>query len=354
MFLTPDNGSRTMLERHSKSRIVRFCIKLYLLQARRTFHLIPAFFGRLALGQAYGRHLQDLIRRYGERNQSHATFFLRNRPELELMRRLVHRKPHGCTVDIAIVACSKGAEVYSIVWKLRSARPDLRLRIRAVDISQEVVDFAAAGVYTIDSVDSRKALHQTGDLTWKDQIVRERLVSMFERLTSQEMNEMFELESDQARIKPWLKERITWLRGDAADPEFATALGVQDVVVANRFLCHMEPAAAEACLRNVGRLVKPGGYLFVSGVDLEVRTKVARDLAWRPVMEMMREVHQGDSSLIEGWPLNYWGVEPFCDDRSDWKIRYASVFQIGELSYNTGSIFTNAQYRADQPIRTKE
>jgi len=343
-----------MLERHSKSRIVRFCIKLYLLQARRTFHLIPAFFGRLALGQAYGRHLQDLIRRYGERNQSHATFFLRHRPELELMRRLLNRKRHGAAVDIAVVACSKGAEVYSIVWKLRSARPDLRLRIRAVDISQEVVDFAAAGVYTIDSVDSRKALHQTGDLTWKDQIVRERLVSMFERLTSQEMNEMFELESDQARIKPWLKERITWLRGDAADPEFATALGVQDVVVANRFLCHMEPAAAEACLRNVGRLVKPGGYLFVSGVDLEVRTKVARDLAWRPVMEMMREVHQGDSSLIEGWPLNYWGVEPFCDDRSDWKIRYASVFQIGELSYNTGSIFTNAQYRADQPIRTKE
>jgi hypothetical protein len=43
-------------------------------------------------------------------------------------------------------------------------------------------------------------------------------------------------------------------------------------------------------------------------------------------------VHEGDSSLINGWPLDYWGVEPFCDDRSDWKIRYASVFQISELT----------------------
>jgi chemotaxis methyl-accepting protein methylase len=342
-----------MLERRPKSRIVPFGIRIYLLLARRTCHLILTFFGSLPLARAYGRHLQDLIRRYGERNQSHATFFLRNRPELELMRHLLDRQPHGAAVDLAVVACSKGAEVYSIVWKLRSARPDLRLRIRAVDISQEVVDFAAAGVYTIDSIDSRKAFHQTGDLTWKDQMVRGRLVSIFEQMTSQEMNEMFELEGDQATIKPWLKQGITWLRGDAADPEFARALGVHDVVVANRFLCHMEPAAAEACLRNIGRLVKPGGYLFVSGVDLEVRTKVARDLCWRPVMEMMREVHQGDSFLIEGWPLHYWSVEPFCDDRSDWKIRYASVFQIDELSQDTQPfpMFWQEDTGSEEPCR---
>jgi len=155
---------------------------------------------------------------------------------------------------------------------------------------------------------------------------------VFDRVTSQEISEMFEIQGAQARIKPWLKEGIKWLQGDATDPEVANILGVQDVVVANRFLCHMEPAAAEACLRNLGRLVKPGGYLFVSGVDLDVRTRVARDLGWQPVIEMMRDVHEGDSSLINGWPLDYWGVEPFCDDRSDWKIRYASVFQISELT----------------------
>jgi len=317
-----------MLERRWKSRIVRFCVQVYLFLVRRTFHLIPAFFRRLALGRAYDAHLQDFIHGYGERFQNHSTFFLRNRPELELMRRLLDRKPHGSVVDIAVVACSKGAEIYSIAWKLRSARPDLRLRIRAVDISQEIVDFAAAGIYSNESIDSRKALNQADDLTWKHQV----RVSVFDRMTNQEMSEMFEIQGAHARIKPWLKEGITWLQGDATDLDFANRLGVQDVVVANRFLCHMEPAAAEACLRNLGRLVKPGGYLFVSGVDLDVRTKVARDLGWQPVMEMIREVHEGDSSLVEGWPLNYWCVEPFCDDRSDWKIRYASVFQSGDLT----------------------
>jgi len=31
-----------------------------------------------------------------------------------------------------------------------------------------------------------------------------------------------------------------------------------------------------------------------------------------------------------GWPLEYWGLEPFRGDRSDWRFRYAAAFQIGE------------------------
>src|SRR6266850_6042352 len=117
----PDNSPRTTLQRLSKSRIVRFCVKVYLLQGRRTFRLIPAFFTGLALGRTYGRHLQELTRRYGERNQNHSTFFLRNRPELELMRRLVNQKPPGSRLNLAVIACSKGAEVYSILSAIRSA-----------------------------------------------------------------------------------------------------------------------------------------------------------------------------------------------------------------------------------------
>jgi hypothetical protein len=89
----------------------------------------------------------------------------------------------------------------------------------------------------------------------------------------------------------------------------------------------MEPAVAEACLRNLAHLVKPGGYIFVSGVDLNVRVKVASDLGWEPVTHLIKEVHQGDSSLKKGWPLEYWGLEPFSEDFPDWRIRFASVFK---------------------------
>ena len=93
----------------------------------------------------------------------------------------------------------------------------------------------------------------------------------------------------------------------------------------------MDPAAAEKCLRNLARLVRAGGYLFVSGIDPDVRMKVARELGWKPVSDLLREVYEGDSSLV-GWPVTWWGLEPFSEARRDWRIRYGCVFQIGDAS----------------------
>ena len=90
----------------------------------------------------YGNHLHSLVLRLADRHQDHCTFFMRNRAELELMRRIASRIDHGSKMDVAVFACSIGAEVYSIAWTLRSARPDLTISIHAIDISQEVVDTA--------------------------------------------------------------------------------------------------------------------------------------------------------------------------------------------------------------------
>jgi chemotaxis methyl-accepting protein methylase len=205
--------------------------------------------------------------------------------------------------------------------------------MHALDISPDILEFAERGIYSLTSPDvlktsNREVVADGGDVTWNT--CRDQLTSMFERMTREEIEAMFELNGDQARIRACLKEGTTWVCGDAGNPQVAESIGAQDMVVANRFLCHMKPAAAEACLRNIARLVKPGGYLFVSGIDLDVRTKVARDMGWKPVTDLLKEVHEGDESIRKGWPLEYWGLEPFDDDRPDWRIRYASVFQLGE------------------------
>lgn len=247
------------------------------------------------------------------------------------MLELLNQRPRGSEVNLAVIACSKGAEVYSIVWSIRSARPDLNLKVTAVDISRGVVEFAAAGAYSRDGdpvARSNGGAATRSALTVKDQVLRGRYVSIFERMDDGEIAGMFEMRSGEAKVKEWLKAGITWVCDDATDPAFIASVHDQDVVVANRFLCHMPPATAEKCLRNLGRMVKAGGYIFVSGVDLEVRTKVARDLKWQPVPQMIQEVHEGDKSVLEGWPVNYWGLEPFCTDRRDWMLRYASVFQV--------------------------
>jgi len=223
---------------------------------------------------------------------------------------LLKERPKGSILRISVLACSNGAEVYSIIWTVRSARPDLKVILHAVDISEEILEIARAGRYSPEANDLVNS-------------------PIFDRITEEELQGMFDPGNGKLRIKSWLKEGIKWEVGDAADPKLLEVLGEQDIVVANKFLCHMEPENAEKCLRTLARLVKPGGYLFVSGVDLEVRTKVALDLGWNPVRDLIQEMHDGDPSVRQDWPWRYWGLEPFDRNREDFRVRYASVFQIG-------------------------
>jgi hypothetical protein len=105
-------------------------------------------------------------------------------------------------------------------------------------------------------------------------------------------------------------------------------LSTQDIIIANRFRSHMEPAAAERILRNVSRVVKPGVYLFASGVDLDVRMHVAIDMEWKALTELMEEIHDGDPSIRDGWPFDYWAKERLDARQRDAMIRYASAFKI--------------------------
>lgn len=278
----------------------------------------------------YGCHLQGLIQ-LRQRTQYVGTFFFRNRPELELLICLLVQFRAGFPVNITILGCSKGAEVYSLSYAIRSRLPDLKVHLLASDICKEVVDFAEAGTYSLEHEEgsgggSRISLGRGGNMAIMTAEDQRR--SIFERMSPEEMDALFERDGAQVRVRPRFRDGISWHVLDANDAGLVEALGLQDIVFANRFLCHMPPAAAEACLRNLARVVKSGGYLFVSGVDLAVRSKVARELGWKPVMELIGEIHEGDPSLRRDWPLQYWGLEPFDRGREDWEIRYASVFQI--------------------------
>ncbi len=301
---------QSILARMSRIRLLRRCVgRPFLRVSERLWPLLSP----LAASQPiylYGTLIQSLVKLREARAQYHGTYFFRNRPELELMRSLLSQKARGSTLRISVLACSNGAEVYSILWTIRSARPDLKLIVHAIDISNDILEIAKKGVY---SLNAQKLMDSP----------------IFERLSEEEMRAMFDRENDQLRIKPWIKEGINWQVADAGDPELGNRLGRHDIVVANRFLCHMAPPDAERCLRNLNHLVHPGGYLFVSGIDLEIRTKVALDLGWAPVPDLLEEMHNGDPSVRRDWPWKYWGLEPFTSKRHDWSVRYASVFQLG-------------------------
>ena len=311
----------TLFARLVRSRLFgRSVGHVYLSLNERVWRRLPKWLLSLRPMRLYGHCLHKLARIERVRAQAFSTFFLRNRPELELIGRLVAPRQLGDGLKVAVLGCSTGPEAYSVAWRLRSMRADLRLTVNAVDISRQAVDFAQSGVYSVG-------------------ISRLAPTRVLERLTSAEMTDLFDTDGDTVSVKAWIREGITWHVGDVVDPEVVKALGQHDIVVANNFLCHMEPFEAERCLRNIARMVRAGGYLFVGGIDLDVRSRVARDLGWRPIDDLIEEIHEGDSGMRNDWPFQYGGVEPFDKTRQDWRSRYAAVFQLGYTAAQSCSKF---------------
>jgi chemotaxis methyl-accepting protein methylase/mannose-6-phosphate isomerase-like protein (cupin superfamily) len=288
---------------------------------------IPSSVVTLGPISSYGRFLHNLACVQGGRAQAFSTFFLRNRSELELIRRLADGKSKGDALTVTVLGCSTGAEAYSIAWAIRSARPDLRLILNAVDISKQAVEFAQQGVYSL----TESQLSST---------------PIFERMTASEMDELFDRDGDAMRVKPWIREGINWQVGDAGDAETLDLLGPQEMVIANNFLCHMDSSEAERCLRNIARLVGPHGYLFVSGIETDIRVKVARDLGWKPLEDSLEEIHEGDAYMRSIWPCHYAGLEPLNKRRADWKIRYAAGFQL--TSHANGVVSSEGTLKEDE------
>lgn len=86
------SGNLPGTDRRLLRRFSGKCLSVYLGLARQFWTRLPRSLRGYWLSLAWARHLDRLVRRYSDRQQYFATFFLRNRPELELLRRIVDRK----------------------------------------------------------------------------------------------------------------------------------------------------------------------------------------------------------------------------------------------------------------------
>ena len=94
-----------------------------------------------------GRRIHRRARRIHARGGGCYTRFLRNVPQLELIRDLVLEMPPETPVKIASIGCSTGAELYSALWMIRRAQPTQRVQALGIDISDECIRAASRGVY---------------------------------------------------------------------------------------------------------------------------------------------------------------------------------------------------------------
>lgn len=266
--------------------------------------------------QAIGRLIHRRVRRVQQRGGSNFTAsytrFFRNLPQLELLQDIALEMPRGVPLKIAVLGCSTGAELYSAVWMIRMARPELEVEALGIDISETCIQTAMRGLYPVEHTEVA-GISETS----------------YERL--------FSRKGDALYVQPWLRQGIRWWVGDVCSADLAAHFGLQDVVLANNFLFHMCDERAQDCLRNVGRLVEPDGYLFAGGVDLDVRSRAVRELGLIPVTARLEEIYTAEEGMLEAWPLRFWGLEPMDRRRQDWTARYTTVFRLPDTLRRMGA-----------------
>lgn len=230
------------------------------------------------------------------------TRFLRNRPQLETISDIAMRYQQPRPLRLAVLGCSKGAELYSILHVLNRRCPELEISAVGLDISEDAVAQAAKGTYGLHD-------HEVAGLS------------------GAEMEALFLREKDCLRVHERLRRGVQWITGDASAPNLMAIIGPQDIVVANNFLVHLSDELAEQCFRNIVGLVTLGGYVCTWGMNLNLRTRLVRELGLVPVLSRIEKIHNADERAREVWPWQYWGLEPLDRSRPDWRLRYATIFQ---------------------------
>jgi len=263
-----------------------------------------------------GKYFYSHFTKFQSRDQSHSTFFLRNIPQTKTLVGLINGGSFSnTTVKVASIGCSTGAELYSNLYFLKKMCLDYKFLSVGVDISDGVVEIAREGLYSLERASS------TGQGSYYE--------GEFElsQLKDEEVSDLFDMDAHGVRIKPWIRSDTSWTCMSAASSKLLKEVGKRDIVFAKNFLGPMDSHFAEECLLNVLTLVKKGGYLVLDGVDLDVKCRVLSSIDVKPILNNYETIYKEDKTK-EGWPWVRWSHEPIDTTRSDWRIRYCTIFLV--------------------------
>jgi chemotaxis methyl-accepting protein methylase len=268
--------------------------------------VLPAFMLKSRPFRSLGRLIHNAVCCFALRNQQAAnTWFLRNTPLLCVIAAHIHSMEPDGKVRVCDIGCGAGAEIYSLLWMIRKRSPGIHVETTALDIGPDAIERARIGQYKLSAPELCRPLDEAT------------------------LSELFERDGDNLTVRQCLKEGIRWLVGDANDPGLLASLGLQDVLIANNFLVHMNDKQATDCTLNLARLVRPGGLFVCRGVDLDVREKTMELLGFKPVTSKIEEIHNSEEGrdARKDWPWKYYSLEPLDRTRKNWTRRYAAIFE---------------------------
>jgi len=243
----------------------------------------------------------------GQRVNDHTyTCFLRAPSQLKLLSGpILDHLGRPQRLDITLLACSNGAEPYTIASWLMQSVPELDFHIRASDLHPEMVAHAEAAVYTREEV-----LHS-------------------DYMTDRFLKATFEPHGEGYVVRPEVRARVSFSQASLLDGDgLRAAFGQAPLVIAQNVLFHLAPADANAAFANLVTLTAPGGVMMVEGMDLDLREEATARHRLTPFTQNLKKIHEETRVHTPArWWRFYWGTEPFMGTHPNAQRRYATAFK---------------------------
>ena len=253
------------------------------------------------------RH-QRLLKKSERVNDHTYTCFLRAPAQLKLLTGAVldFVRQEG-RLDITLLACSNGAETYTIASALRQAHPDLDFHIHASDLHQSMVERARAAEYSRDEV-----LHSV-------------------YMTEEFLENTFLPKGEGYVVRPELREYVSFTQANLLDGEALRAkFGQAPLVIAQNVLFHLTPEDTARAFDNLVSLMTPRGALLIEGMQLDLRVELTAKYGLQPFTENLRQIYEETRvHTPPHWWRVYWGTEPYLRFRKNRARRYATAFKRG-------------------------
>lgn len=259
----------------------------------------------LAPAQPIGRRIYSARRQRQTPAQSTATKFFRNLDQLTALEGPLRALTAQPSLRVLVAGCSMGCEAYTLGAYLAHAFTELDWRIEASDISEHALEVARTGVYGPEHGLGAPPVGLTA--------------ALLERLLIRES-------PTQWRVREDIAARIAFGVGDVLNPGFAGQEGF-DVVFGQNFMIHMSAEDEAVAFANLVATTRPGGVLFLGGMDLDRRPGLVAKHGLLPVDWNLRVIHNADEMRRSAWPWDYWSLEPFNPSAPAFLQRYATIFQ---------------------------
>lgn len=256
----------------------------------------------------YAQLAHRRVLRSSRRTQSHTyTSFYRSPRQAKALTSHVVPFIGGGTLpralSINIVACSTGAEAYTVASELMAAFPDLDFSIHASDLHEETVARAKAARYT------------SVEVFLDDDIPDEFLDRTFDRA------------GEYLIVKPEIREKVSFTHADLLDPSLATQFEPADIVFAQNVFFHLEPADAVTAFDNALGLLKDRSALFIDGMELDMKELLTVKEGLVPLAYKCREIYSyARAHAPAKWWRYYYGAEPYPMFPRGRQRRYSTIF----------------------------